>query len=249
LIPEPQRLEGRRRSETGSVPLATVARYYQTHARTLFGHNIGFCLQNFAGQAAVAWVPTLLMRTEGWSLPKAGQTIGVLTLILGPIGTATAGVLVDTLARRGRTDGKLLVSIGAAGMCALASAMIALDPAPGLIVAELGCLTFFATFSLPLAPGALQEVMPNAMRGQATAVYVFFTNFVGGAFAATAVALLTDFVFHDKAKLHLSFGIVGFVACVLAALILTWTLRPFRITHGEHLAMQTGPEIPRAAAV
>lgn len=244
LIPEPQRLEGKRRSATGSVPLAAVAQYYKAHARTLVGHNAGFCLQNFAPLAAVAWVPTLLMRTEGWSLPKAGATIGVLTLILGPIGTATAGILVDVLARRGRTDGKLLVSIGAAGMCALASAMIAIDPAPGLIVAELGCLVYFATFSLPLAPGALQEIMPNAMRGQATAVYVFFTNFIGGAFAATAVALLTDFVFHDKAKLHLSFGIVGAVSGVLAALILTLTLRPFRITHSGHLAMQDRPESP-----
>src|SRR6202023_2968957 len=86
MLPEPPRLEGGRRAATGSVPLAAVARYYKTHAQTLFGHNVGFCLQNFAGQAAVAWLPTLLMRTEGWSLPKAGQTIGVLTLILGPIG-------------------------------------------------------------------------------------------------------------------------------------------------------------------
>jgi MFS family permease len=245
MIPEPPRLEGARRSATGSVPLAAVARYYKTHARTLFGHNIGFCLQNFAGQAAAVWVPTLLVRTEGWSIFRAGATIGVLTLILGPIGTATAGVLVDALARRGRTDGKLVVSIGAAGVCALACAMIAIDPAPGLIVAELGGFTFFAAFSLPLAPGALQQVMPNAMRGQATAVYVLFTNLIGGGFAATTVALLTDFVFHDKAKLHLSFGLVGAVVCILAALTLTWTLRPFRITHGEHLAMQSSPELPQ----
>ena len=61
------------------------------------------------------------------------------------------------------------------------------------------------------------------------------------------IALLTDFVFHDKAKLHLSFGIVGFVVCVLAALILTWTLRPFRITYSEHQAMQNSPEVSQAA--
>jgi MFS family permease len=243
MISEPPRLEGARHSVTGSVPLAAVARYYKTHARTLFGHNVGFCLQNFSGHAAVAWVPTLLVRTEGWSIAKAGATMGVMTLILGPLGTATAGGLVDALARRGRTDGKLLVSIAAAAMCALACAMIALNRAPGPIVVALGALTFFGTFSLPLAPGALQEVMPNAMRGQATAVYVAFTNLIGGGLAATTVALLTDFVFHDKAKLHLSFGLVGGIVCVLAALTLTWTLRPFRITYSQHQAMQNGPEV------
>ena len=243
LIPEPPRLEGRRRAASGGVPLGDVVRYYRTHARALFGHNVGFCLQNFAGQAAVAWAPTLLMRTEGWRLSQAGQTLGMLTLACGPIGTATAGVLVDALVRRGRTDGKLVVSIGAATMCALACAMIALDPAPSLIVAEFGLLTFFGTFSLPLAPGALQDIMPNAMRGQATAVYVFFTNFIGGALAATTVALLTDFVFHDKAKLNLSFGIVGGVVCVLAALVLAWTLRPFRLTHDEQLARRNSPGV------
>ncbi len=89
---------------------------------------------------------------------------------------------------------------------------------------------FFGTFSLPLAPGALQEIMPNVMRGQATAVYVAVTNLVGGGLAATAVAVLTDFVFHDKAKLHVSFGLVGAIAGILAVLTLTSTLRAFRTT-------------------
>jgi MFS family permease len=97
---------------------------------------------------------------------------------------------------------------------------------------------FFSTFSLPLAPGALQEIMPNAMRGQATAVYVGLTNLVGGGLAATAVAVLTDFVFQDKAKLHVSFGLVGGIAGLLAALILTATLRAFRTTVREHQTIE-----------
>jgi hypothetical protein len=56
--------------------------------------------------------------------------------------------------------------------------------------------------------------------------------------AATAVAVLTDFVFHDKGKLHISFGLVGGIVCILAALTLTSTLRAFRITAREHLATQ-----------
>jgi len=161
-----------------------------------------------------------------------------MTLVLGPISTATAGMLADALVRRGRTDGKLLVSIGAAGMCALASAMIALNPTPGMIVVALGFLLFFGNSTLPLAPGALQEIMPNAMRGQATAIYVAVTNLIGGGLAATTVAVLTDFVFHDKAKLNVSFGLVGSIACVLSALTLASTLRAFRITAKAHQSIQ-----------
>jgi MFS family permease len=243
MIREPERLDGGRRAAAGNVPLAAVVQYYKTHARTLMGHNVGFCLQNFALHAGAAWLPTLLVRTDGWSIAKAGATVGVMTLVLGPIGTATAGMFADALARRGRTDGKLLVSIVAAGMCALASALIALNPAPGLIVVALGVFMYFGTFSLPLAPGALQEIMPNAMRGQATAIYVAVTNLVGGGLAATAVAVLTDFVFHDKGKLHVSFGLVGGVVCILAALTLTSTLRAFRITAREHQSTQRDTEV------
>ena len=243
MIREPERLDGGRRARAGNFPLATVVQYYKTHARTLIGHNVGFCLQNFALHAGAAWLPTLLVRTDGWSIARAGATVGVMTLVLGPISTATAGILADALARRGRTDGKLLVSIVAAGMCALASALIALNPTPGLIIVALGVFMYFGTFSLPLAPGALQEIMPNAMRGQATAIYVAVTNLIGGGLAATAVAVLTDFVFHDKGKLHVSFGLVGAIVCILAALTLTSTLRAFRVTAREHQATQHNTEV------
>src|SRR6266404_2162775 len=237
-IREPQRLDGGRRAVTGNVPLAAVFQYYKTHAGTLVGHNVGFCLLNFTLYAGVAWFPTLLVRTQGWTIAQAGATAGLMTLVLGPISTAAGGTLVDALARGGRTDGKLLVSIGAAGMCALASAMIALNPTPGMIVVALGFLLFFGNSTLPLAPGALQEIMPNAMRGQATAIYVAVTNLIGGGLAATTVAVLTDFVFHDKAKLNVSFGLVGSIACVLSALTLASTLRAFRITAKAHQSIQ-----------
>jgi MFS family permease len=243
MIREPQRLDGARRAAAGNFPLAVVLRYYKTHARTLIGHNVGFCLQNFALHAGAAWLPTLLVRTDGWSIARAGATIGAMTLVLGPISTASAGFLADAFASRGRTDGKLLVSIGAAGMCALASAMIALNPAPGLIVVALGVFMFFGNFTLPLAPGALQEIMPNAMRGQATAVYVGVTNLIGGGLAATAVAVLTDFVFHDKAKLHVSFGLVGGIVCILATLTLASTRPAFRITAREHQTSQRNTDV------
>jgi MFS family permease len=230
LIREPPRLDSGHIAASAGVPIAHVVSYYKKHSRTLAGHNVGFCLQNFALHAGAAWLPTLLVRTEGWSIAQAGATYGGMMLVLGPIGTAAAGGLADAISRTGRSDGKLLVAIVAAAICGLASLAIACNASPGPILAAIALFSFFGTFSLPLAPGALQEIMPNAMRGQATAVYVGVTNLVAGGLAATAVAVLTDFVFHDRKLLHVSFGVVGAVVCTLAALTLTTTLRAFRAT-------------------
>src|SRR5260221_10437166 len=85
MIREPQRLDGGRRARAGNFPLATVVQYYKTHPRTLIGHNVRFSLQNFALHAGAAWLPTLLVRTDGWSIPRACATVGAMTLVLGPI--------------------------------------------------------------------------------------------------------------------------------------------------------------------
>jgi len=101
-------------------------------------------------------------------------------------------------------------------------------PSSGAVVGAIGFLCYFGPFVLPLAPGALQDIVPNAMRGQATAIYVGAINVVSGSIAPTSVALLTDYVFHDKAMVGVSLGIVGVTASCAAALVLYFTLKPFR---------------------
>jgi len=228
LIREPRRLEHGVPIVRADVPIATVVQYYRTNARTMIGHGVGFCLQNFPQHAGAVWLPTLAVRNLGWSIAQAGTIYGVMTLVLGPAGSASAGLIADMLTRRGRTDGKLIVCIGAAIASALASAVLVMHLASGTVVAAIACLAFLGPFVLPLAPGALQDIVPNAMRGQATAIYVGVINIVAGSLAATSVALLTDYVFHDKTMLSVSLGIVGLIASGAAAVVLSFTLKPFK---------------------
>jgi len=245
---EPIRKGSEGQAHTGAIPLAEVVRFYRTHARTLVGHNLGFCFYNFTLHAGAAWLPTLLVRNYGWSLAQAGATFGLMMLVLGPAGSATSGLLADTLCRRGRSDGKFLVAMGAAGvLIAVCAALANQLPTAGLLAA-LACFAFFGTFSLPLAAGALQDVMPNAMRGQAIAVYVALTNIVAGGFAATAVALITDYVFHDPKMLGAAFGAVGVTACTLALAVLFNALPSYRRTLADLAAEASPPGAPIPAA-
>jgi len=225
---EPQRRDGNVVLAQAGLPLREVARYFWTNGRAVFCINAGFCMLNFVLYAASSWLPTLLVRDQGWSLAKAGQTLGTMTLLLGPLSGLIAGALADLLVRNGRADGKLLIGILAAVGCGIAGIVFALTSQPAIVFAALLCIAFFGPFSLPLAPGALQDIMPNAMRGQATALYVFLTNTIAGGLGATSVALLTDFVFHDRSKLNVALGIVSTTASLAAVALLLSGLAPLR---------------------
>ena len=81
----------------------------------------------------------------------------------------------------------------------------------------------------------VQEMMPNQMRGQASAVYLFVVNLVGLAFGPQILALLTDYVFADESKVHYSLVVVGALAHLGAGILLFLCLRRFRasVSHLE----------------
>jgi MFS family permease len=78
-----------------------------------------------------------------------------------------------------------------------------------------------------VAPAAIQQIMPNAMRGQASAIYLFVVNLIGLGLGPTAVALTTDFVFRDDQAVNYSLLIVNTVAHLVAAMLLWIGLKPF----------------------
>jgi spore maturation protein SpmA len=79
-----------------------------------------------------------------------------------------------------------------------------------------------------LAPAAIQEIVPNSMCGQMSALYLFVVNLPGLGLGPTAVALVNDYVFRDDQAVRYSLLIVTTVA-ELAAIVFLWLgLRPYR---------------------
>jgi MFS family permease len=94
-------------------------------------------------------------------------------------------------------------------------------------------LAFFASAPFGVAPAAIQQIMPNAMRGQASALYIFMVNVIGLGLGPLAVALLNDKIFHDANAVRYSLLIVGAIAQALAALCLWQGLKPFAQSIGR----------------
>ena len=230
-VREPPRLG--RIAATAGLPLAEVLRYFRRNAATVACHNLGFTMLAFASYAATAWIPTIFVRVYGWSAATIGVRLGLVALLVGPLGTIAGGWLADRYEAHGRRGGKLIVGlIAALGLLAPAVAF-PLAANPFLSLALLVPFVFFTSTVWGLAPAALQEIMPNQLRGQATALYTGVVNLVGLGAGPASVALIADYVFGDPQKLNIACAIIVPLAGLAAALLFAIGLEPYRRTLGR----------------
>jgi MFS family permease len=211
-----------------AVPLSEVGRYIRANRRTVLLHNFGFAGLAFAGYGSAAWVPTFYIRTYGWDAGQVGIVYGSIVAVFGCLGIVFGGRLADWMAKRGRSDANMRVglyaALGALPLVVLFPLMDSAFWASVLMAPTVFCL------SMPfgVAPAAIQEIMPNSMRGQASAIYLFVITLIGLGVGPTAVALVTDFVFADDAALRYSLLIVTTLAVSMSIILLSKSLKPYR---------------------
>ncbi|WKC35419.1 MFS transporter [Ectopseudomonas chengduensis] len=211
-----------------AVPLSEVGRYIRANRRTVLLHNFGFAGLAFAGYGSAAWIPTFYIRTYGWDAGQVGIVYGCIVAVFGCLGIVFGGRLADLMAKRGRSDANMRVglyaALGALPMVVLFPLMGTAFWASMLLAPAVFCL------SMPfgVAPAAIQEIMPNSMRGQASAIYLFVITLIGLGVGPTAVALVTDFVFADDNALRYSLLIVTTLAVLMSIILLAKSLKPYR---------------------
>lgn len=211
-----------------AVPLAEVGRYIRSNRRTVLCHNFGFAGLSFAGYGSAAWIPTFYIRTYGWDAGQVGVIYGSLVAVFGCLGIVFGGRLADWLAKRGRTDANMRVGLYAALGALPLVLMFPLMPNALWATVLLAPTIFCLSMPFGVAPAAIQEIMPNSMRGQASAIYLFVITLFGLGLGPTAVALVTDYVFADDNALRYSLLIVTTLAVFGSVLLLWRGLSPYR---------------------
>jgi MFS family permease len=201
--------------------------YVRLNRQTFIFHGLGFGLIALATNAGGSWHPVYLVRTFGWPVSKVGIVLGAILATSGTLGIVSAGRFSDYLFERGYKDAPLRVGMFAVLALVPFGILFSLAPNATIAIAAYIPLAFFASAPFGVAPAAIQQIMPNTMRGQATAVYIFSVNIIGLGLGPLAVALMTDAVFHDPNKIRYSLLIVGGIAQLLAALSLWNGLKPF----------------------
>ncbi|MDD3444932.1 MAG: MFS transporter [Zavarzinia sp.] len=210
------------------VPVREVFGYIRSNAAAVLCHNVGFALLALVGYGVATWLPSFFIRVHGWTPSEIGLAFGVVQLTAGVAGVIGGGWLGDVLKARGHADGRIRVGILAAfAGVPFSIAMPFAGDGNTALALSIGSVIFY-TMCFGAAPAAIAEIMPNQMRGQASAVYLFIVNLIGLGLGPTAVALATDFVFQDEAKVGYSLALIAGIALPLSGAILLAGCRPYR---------------------
>jgi MFS family permease len=193
---------------------ALIRRQYPALALLFAVYSCIFIL----GYGVSSWAPTVLMRIYGMSPQSAGALYGAMLLICSGTASVCSGALSDFLARRFPLGGRVLIPLLILPIDILALAVFTFAPAMGVAVAALTVMTFTTNFSATSSYPALQDLVPNRLRGRVVALLLLAGNLLGLGCGPTMVALVTDRVFADEMMLKTSVGIVGLTAAGLAFL-------------------------------
>ena len=229
-VGEPTR-KGVRRAVQGAVapvPLRDVWAYFCDNRATFLRLNLGIACLTFSAYGSSTWIPTFLVRVHGWPAAQAGVVFGLIVAIGGTFGIMTGGRMADRLRLRGHADAEIRVALFSAIGWLPFGVLYPLVPNGTWAAILLGPAIFFTSAPFGVAPAAIQRMMPNAMRAQATALYLFVINLIGLGLGPTAVALVTDRVFHEKGAVNLSLLLVSLAADTAAILLLWRALQPYR---------------------
>jgi MFS family permease len=201
--------------------------FLKTHPAALAAHFSGMGLLALVMYGAMAWIPQFLHRTYGMPVSEAGLWFGGATAICGACGLMLGGWMADGLYRRGFRDAHLRVLRLNVILLAPLFIAMALAPSAGVAVTLMIISMLVGTIHGGVAGAALQLVTPNRLRARMVALYFLVANLIGLGCGPTAMALVTDLVFHDDAALRYGIAIVTAVALPISGLILTLGLKPF----------------------
>jgi len=198
---------------------------------------LAFAFQAGCNYGFMAWSVEHFLRTHHWQPGQTTRALGFLIVTCGSAGLYVGGLLCDRWQKRGIIDAPLLVSIpsGIGILLFLPAAMLAGTPELALALAAPGL--FCLALPMGAAGASLQHIVPNQLRGQVSALYLFILNIGGLPIGSYVPGYLTTIVFKNDQMLGVSVALTIAVCATLMLVLITTTRRPYR-RHYEMMRAQ-----------
>ncbi|HRX89043.1 MAG TPA: MFS transporter, partial [Steroidobacteraceae bacterium] len=219
----------RRGAQRAVVPVSEVIAFALGRRLSLLAtHFLGFSMLTMLFNATVFWMAPYLMRAHGMTPQQFGTQLGMTLAIAGGIGIYAGGVFADFLRRRGVVTAELWPGVVSA-LGVLPFGIGTVQSADGATSLQyFAGFMFFSSFAFAAAASALSIVCPNRLRGQISAVYLFFVNLAGIGVGSFLTGFFNDHVFHDPNRVGDSIAWIIAIAAPLAMVLLGLAMVPYR---------------------
>jgi MFS family permease len=188
---------------------------------------LGYSVLGLIWNGAVAWLPTFFIRVHEWTADEVGVRYGLTMMIAGASGVLVGGSIAMKARGLGRLDANVLIGLIAILVIVPAGAIMTQVNSDLIALGLVGIFLFGCAMPWGGAASALQEISPNQMRGQISAIYLFATNLIGMGLGPTAVASVTDLVLTDPIRVGDSITLLIFIFAPVSATLLAIVRRPY----------------------
>ena len=230
-VTEPARRQST--AETTNISLADAFKWFAVRWRFFIVFWLALTCLVFHSYSFSAWTPSFFIRTFNWTAVEVSRYYGVAVLIFGPTGILFGGLLATRLLKRGNNLINVQMVRMAFILLLVPAGLATLVDNAWLALFLIALIKFISGLPLGVAVAAFHEITPNALRAQATALYMFTINLIGLGLGPTSVALITDYVFHDAAQLRYSMAIVGVVIALIGLILAVYAVRQYPSYRGD----------------
>ena len=219
----------RRDVKPGAQPsFAEVLAHLRRQRRAYSLLILGYAFSGIMWNGSIAWIPTLFIRHFGWTASEVSLPYGMITVVSGTSGIISGGWIATRLREQGRLDANILIGLLAVVIALPSGVAASLAGTATLSLGLFAVFLFGCALPWGSAVAALQEITPNQMRGQVSAIYLFCLSLFGMGFGPTIVAAFTDHVFGNDGALPRSIALTIGLTAPLAAILLWLARAPYR---------------------
>ena len=172
------------------------------------------------------WSPVFFERKFGYAPGEPGPTLGIISLIVSPLGLILGGWLATRMAEKGYRDANMrMVYLVTIPLIPVAIAYPLVDQA-WMAFALVGLSLFLGSLGSGPANAAIQSVTPGRMRGTTTAIYIAIYNVIGYGLGPLVVGWFNDHVF-GVAGISSSMVVLALVSGPTGLLFAWLSLKPY----------------------
>jgi MFS family permease len=194
----------------------------------------GLACQALCNYGVGFWGPPFFARIHQWEPAATGLVLGGTTIIGGCAGLLVGGTLCDRWIARGMREAPMricMIGVLGAGVALLAAFAV---HSAAITAALLLPAFFFLGFPLGSGLVALQFILPNQVRGVASALVMLILSLVGMGFGSFLPGFLNDYLFRDELALGKSLLVMFALASATGAILFRASFASYR-RHSEAL--------------